>query len=174
MEDELLGIYEIAELAGVTPQAVANWRARFSDFPAPTAELRAGPVFSRSRIRRWLQKRRFPMATVLSTINLKGGVSKTTTTVAVAEMLSSEFRKKVLVIDLDPQTNATTMLIGEEKWKELNKNGHTLAQLFKDAIEPDNKKFELKKTLQDHVSGVSDVRSLSLLPSSLDLIDVQD
>lgn len=55
------------------------------------------------------------MATVIATINLKGGVGKSTTTVAVAEMMSAEFRKKVLVIDLDPQTNATVMLIGEQK-----------------------------------------------------------
>lgn len=53
------------------------------------------------------------MAHVFSTINLKGGVGKTTTTVALAETLSGELGKKVLVIDLDPQTNATTMLIGE-------------------------------------------------------------
>ena len=51
------------------------------------------------------------MATIISTINLKGGVGKSTTTVALAEFLSGEYRKKVLVIDLDPQTNATVMLI---------------------------------------------------------------
>jgi len=55
------------------------------------------------------------MAQVVSTINLKGGVGKTHTTVALAEVFSAYFRKKVLVIDLDPQTNATTMLIGEDK-----------------------------------------------------------
>jgi hypothetical protein len=26
--------------------AVANWRKRFTDFPAPLAELKSGPVFS--------------------------------------------------------------------------------------------------------------------------------
>ena len=114
------------------------------------------------------------MATVISTINLKGGVGKTTTTVAVTEMLSAEFGKKVLLIDLDPQTNATTMLIEESKWKDLNRNGYTLAQLFKDALDPDNKKFDLEKTLQRCVSNVSDVQTLSLLPSSLDLIDIQE
>ncbi|MCV7120630.1 AAA family ATPase [Mycobacterium nebraskense] len=46
------------------------------------------------------------MPHVVSTINLKGGVGKTTTTVGLAEFLSAEFDKKVLVIDLDPQTNA--------------------------------------------------------------------
>ena len=55
------------------------------------------------------------MATVICTINLKGGVAKTTTSVAVAEILAKDFRKHVLFIDLDPQTNATINLIGEEE-----------------------------------------------------------
>ena len=114
------------------------------------------------------------MTHIFSTINLKGGVGKTTTTVALAEMLSGELQKKVLVIDLDPQTNATTMLIGEERWGELNKKGHTLAQLFKDALNPSSKKFDLGKTLQKRVSDVSAAKTIDLLPSSLDLIDVQD
>ena len=114
------------------------------------------------------------MATVISTINLKGGVGKSTTTVAVAEMMSAEFGKKVLVIDLDPQTNATVMLIGEKKWRQLNEEGNTLAQLFKDALEPEGKSFDIKKAIQKRVSNVADVGTLDLLPSSLDLIDVQD
>lgn len=113
------------------------------------------------------------MSTVISTINLKGGVGKTTTTVAIGEFLAEAFRKKVLIVDLDPQTNATTILIGEEKWAELNKKGHTLATLFKDALE-ETSKFDIKNAIQKGVSDVRDVRTLDLLPSSLDLIDVQD
>jgi chromosome partitioning protein len=171
---DLVGINEIAEMAGVSRQAVANWRARFASFPPPIAELRSGPVFSRSQVRAWLRTRRIPMAHVVACINLKGGVGKTHTTVALAEFSSAVFRKKVLVIDLDPQTNATIMLIDEEKWKELNKQGHTLARLFQDAVEPEKAQFDLKKTLQRNVSNVRDVRSVDLLPSSIDLIDVQD
>lgn len=114
------------------------------------------------------------MATVISTINLKGGVGKTTSTVAIAEILSGDFLKRVLVIDLDPQTNATTMLIGEDRWLELNDAHHTLAQLFDDALAEGEKKFDLEKTVQKNVSNVGEVRRLDLLPSSLDLIDVQD
>jgi len=114
------------------------------------------------------------MARVISLINLKGGVAKTTTTVALAETLAARFGKKILVIDLDPQTNATTMLIGETRWKELNAKGWTLASLFKDALDPENKSFDLAKTLQRRVSDVQGAEKVDLLPSSLDLIDVQD
>ncbi len=172
--EDLVGINEIAEMAKTSRQAVANWRSRLADFPKPLVDLASGPVFRRSQIRAWLRRRKIPMSHIFSTINLKGGVGKTTTTVALAETFSAQYHKKVLVIDLDPQTNATVMLIGEEKWGELNNKGHTLAQLFKDALNPDSKKFDLAKTLQKHVSDVASATTIDLLPSSLDLIDIQD
>lgn len=115
-------------------------------------------------------------ANVIAMINLKGGVGKTTTSVAVAEFMAALYDKRVLVIDLDPQTNATVMLIGEEKWQECNDKGHTLATLFGDALrEPgEPKQFDLAATVQSQVSNVGSVRKLDLLPSSLDLIDIQD
>jgi chromosome partitioning protein len=174
--DEFVGLREIAAMAGVSPQAVANWRARATDFPVPVSELASGPIFRRSQVRRWLRRnrRKASMTHVVSTINLKGGVGKTTTTVALAETYSAYFQKKVLVIDLDPQTNATLMLIGEKRWFELNSKGHTLARLFMDAMDPDNRKFDFEATLQKRVSDVQSANSIDLLPSSLDLIDVQD
>jgi dsDNA-binding SOS-regulon protein len=54
---KLLGLYEIAEMAGVNPSAVSNWRKRFTDFPAPVAELKSGPVFQETQVRLWLRKR---------------------------------------------------------------------------------------------------------------------
>ena len=172
--EDLVGISEIAEMAGRSRQAVANWRARSSDFPSPVAELAAGPVFRRSQIRSWLRKRRVPMTHVFSTINLKGGVGKTTTTVAMAEFMSGVMGKRVLVIDLDPQTNATLMMIGEDRWCKLNEKKHTLARLFQDALEPDNKRFDFDATLQKGVSNVKEARTIDLLPSSWDLIAAQD
>jgi chromosome partitioning protein len=183
--DDRVGLAEIAEFAGVSPAAVSNWRSRFQDFPDPVETLRAGPIFDSRHIRRWLREHKgVHMAHVVSCINLKGGVGKTTACVGVAEILASDWAhgQRVLVIDLDPQTNATTMLIGEDRWKKANAKGHTLATLFADSLEedPSKKKFDLDATLITGASGVvgeygaATPGSVDLLPSSLDLIDVQD
>ena len=50
------------------------------------------------------------MGKVISIINMKGGVGKTTLSIGIADYLS-EMGRKVLVIDADPQFNATQALI---------------------------------------------------------------
>jgi chromosome partitioning protein len=112
------------------------------------------------------------MTTVVSIINLKGGVAKTTSTVQLAECLASEYSKKILVIDLDPQTNATISLIPEESWEDLDAAGNTLFQLFHDKLEKTSI-FQLGNALQKGVSNLS-LPSLHLLPSSIRFIDIQD
>lgn len=114
------------------------------------------------------------MGKVISLINLKGGVGKTTTTVALAEFLALEEKKKVLVIDLDPQTNATVMLINQEAWKEANDNKRTIHQMFIDKLNNTNE-FDINKSIIKGVSSIGGgIPNLDLLPSSIDLLDVQD
>ncbi len=116
------------------------------------------------------------MAHIISTINLKGGVGKTTITAALAEILAGEHGKRVLIIDLDPQTNLTIFMIGEVRWQELNDSGRTLATLFRDAVDPGpaGSLFDIDLALQRDVSPVGSVTQVDMLASSLDLIDLQD
>ena len=44
---------------------------------------------------------------IITVANRKGGCSKTTTVKAIAEILTEQHKKKILVVDLDPQGNIT-------------------------------------------------------------------
>lgn len=112
-------------------------------------------------------------AKTISFISLKGGVGKTTTTVGTALAMAEHFRKRVLVIDLDPQTNATIMLIGEKKWKELDSEDCTLHTLYHDIFWGENK-FSLDRTIQKSVGNVKKAVSVDLLPSNLKMTYIQD
>ncbi|WP_431027808.1 ParA family protein [Lysinibacillus sp. LZ02] len=66
----------------------------------------------------------------LTFFNNKGGVGKTTLTVNLASYLQTNYNKKVLVLDADPQANSTQLVIHPEKWNELypeafGTNNHT-------------------------------------------------
>jgi chromosome partitioning protein len=69
---------------------------------------------------------------VVSFINFKGGVGKTTLCVEIAAALASSegFREKVLIIDLDPQTNATLSLMTEKEWEDFAVTNGTLKNFF--------------------------------------------
>lgn len=114
------------------------------------------------------------MGKVISFINLKGGVGKTTTTVALAEFLTFEFGKKVLVIDLDPQTNATILLIDQDTWKNANENNKTIYQMFFDELNK-TKAFNINDAIIKNTTNLrGGNKNLHLLPSSIDLIDISD
>jgi chromosome partitioning protein len=70
---------------------------------------------------------------VISVVNMKGGVAKTTLAINLADALVRRESYKVLVIDLDPQFNATQCLIaGEDYVAGRQKGMHTIVDIFDD------------------------------------------
>lgn len=114
-DNDWIGLYEIAQLANVSPSAVGNWRKRHLDFPIPVKQLQSGPVFERRQILHWLRVKEGPMVKVIALFNNKGGVGKTTTIWNLATSLADQ-GKKVLAIDFDPQCNLSIAALGDEEF----------------------------------------------------------
>jgi cellulose biosynthesis protein BcsQ len=62
------------------------------------------------------------MAIKVSVINMKGGVGKSTLCTNLAWHFSamSNWKKRVLVVDLDPQFNASQYLLGAHQYQSIN------------------------------------------------------
>ncbi|RWO64080.1 MAG: ParA family protein [Mesorhizobium sp.] len=75
--------------------------------------------------------------TVVSVVNMKGGVAKTTLATNLADALVRRENCTVLLVDLDPQFNATQCLLsGEEYIRRRKAGGHTIVNIFDDSPPP--------------------------------------
>jgi chromosome partitioning protein len=105
---------------------------------------------------------------ILSCVNLKGGVGKTTLAVNFAAYCGME-GLKTLLIDLDPQTNATFACIPIEDWQKHAATNGTVAHLL--GVRNHTSAEGAPKTASDVIiEGVFE--NVDLIPSHLDLFTV--
>lgn len=109
-------------------------------------------------------------AKVISFINYKGGVGKTTTTYHIGCALAQFHEKRVLLIDIDPQTNLSFLCAPFEKWFAFKKNNGTVADVYR--------RFRKRESLQTKkyiwhapVNPPSGrIRNVDLIPCDVDLL----
>ncbi|WP_055106885.1 ParA family protein [Paenibacillus ihumii] len=115
---------------------------------------------------------------IVSLINMKGGVAKTTLAVNIADYLYQRHGKKVLVIDVDPQFNATQCLMsGNEYIEYIKNNNDTILNVFDRNIRPSISFTEgltesFPKNLEEIVPYKTN-RGFYLLPGVLDLYKLE-
>ena len=108
------------------------------------------------------------MATIISCVNLKGGVGKTAIAVNFAAFCGLR-GKRTLLIDCDPQTNATFSCISIEQWKEHAVKQGTIANLFelRSHTAAEDKPIDAATTVKKDV-----FTNVDLIPSHLDLFTI--
>lgn len=109
-------------------------------------------------------------AKIIAVANMKGGVGKTTTVVQLAEAFAAG-GKRVLVIDLDAQANASLCLAGDKILATLMKKKQTIEGLLNDQL-VGKKEMTAKDCIRSNVSNVTHLGEqlpISLLASSPEL-----
>lgn len=113
------------------------------------------------------------MAVCVSLINMKGGVGKTTLATQIAWYATMRMDKKVLLIDLDPQANASQSVMSPETYGSYLDGGLTVADIFEEftptgTASGSPKKLDPLKTIYERVN-YDDGSLLHLVPSRLEL-----
>lgn len=109
---------------------------------------------------------------IISIINYKGGVGKTTLTTNIAGDLAL-LGYKVLMIDLDPQASLTFSFLKPDEWKKKVADKHTIKNWFSDSKKIRTERFEdliiTPYTVKDSLENKG---KLDLVSSHLELINV--
>jgi chromosome partitioning protein len=113
------------------------------------------------------------MAKVLSLINMKGGVGKTTLAMQLAHTAASK-KLRTLAVDLDPQSNLSQALMGPRDYvKHLDAKKPTIVQIFDEYVPTDARSGSprLLDISEVVIKGVGHGSNsmLDLIPSRLEL-----
>lgn len=111
------------------------------------------------------------MATTISLLNMKGGVGKTTLAVNLAWYMHQQDEKNVLLIDLDPQFNATQYVMDYSDFATHRKSKGTIADLLLDQPRMDLRAKKVRSAPGTALHNVerSASKRFDLLPAELDL-----
>jgi chromosome partitioning protein len=116
-------------------------------------------------------------AKVLAFINFKGGVGKTACAVNIAATMAKLHDKKVLLVDLDPQSNSSLWLMRPDVWREhVAKGRRSTFEIFDDAIQGKDR-FNFDESVVKGVTtwtGFVELPQLHLLPASVELLRIED
>jgi chromosome partitioning protein len=114
------------------------------------------------------------MVSVVSVINYKGGVGKTTLTANVGAELAYRGRK-VLLIDLDPQSSLTFSFYRPQAWEQELADERTILQWFGSVLSPGVSdplaKYLLTPPAVNEIVGRNGDGRLDLIASHLSLMD---
>ena len=105
---------------------------------------------------------------IVSVINYKGGVGKTTLTANIGAELALR-GKNVLMIDLDPQASLTFSFVSPENWKDNYASAKTIKEWFRFKNQDFNDLVIKPSQVQNWLIGKG---TLDLISSHLDLINV--
>ena len=108
------------------------------------------------------------MRNTIAVMNTKGGVGKSTLVLALAEALSAQFRKNVLVIDADAQASISAMLLSAANLHRLQSEGLTVVDLLVASV-LNNVPVEWPRYVVGGVSDVDEARTVYLIPSDMQL-----
>ncbi|MCX8070722.1 MAG: AAA family ATPase, partial [Thermodesulfovibrionales bacterium] len=119
-----------------------------------------------------------PETKIIAFVNFKGGVGKTANVVNLASCLAKYHDKKVLIIDLDAQSNTTFWLLKREYWKQyFFRTDKTVCQIFDDYIYKAGLfNFDecVVKGVPQSDTGLCYIKNLDILPSAPALLKIED